>query len=291
MRTPDPGLRAPVDVTDGLVTLGPEAVRLRAALDRVFTGWAAAAGAAEVLYPPLIPVADLARFDYFTNFPHLVLAATAVNTDAIADLPTHPAEPATTLGGHQLAQAGLVLPSAACYNAYLSLAGSRLDEPVRFTTIAQCFRRETHYEGLRRLHGFTMREIIAVGDAETVKGHLTTHKDLVLGFAAHLGLDLTTEVATDPFFDANGSRAVMQRLFPTKEEFVADGGLAIASVNYHRNFFGERAGITYAGEEAHTSCVAFGMERWLHVLAGRFHGDWQAAEEAVASFPLPGGTA
>ena len=93
MPTPDAGLRAPVDVTDGLVTLGPEAVRLRAALDRVFTGWAAAAGAAEVLYPPLIPVADLARFDYFTNFPHLVLAATAVNTDAIADLPTSTTKP------------------------------------------------------------------------------------------------------------------------------------------------------------------------------------------------------
>ncbi|MDI5903939.1 hypothetical protein QDK90_02605, partial [Streptomyces sp. 12257] len=82
MRTSDPGLRAPVDVTDGLVTLGPEAVRLRTALDAVFTGWAAAADAAEVLYPPLIPVADLARFDYFTNFPHLVLAAAPVNTDA-----------------------------------------------------------------------------------------------------------------------------------------------------------------------------------------------------------------
>ncbi|KPH98964.1 tRNA synthetase class II (G H P and S) [Actinobacteria bacterium OV450] len=289
MRTPSPGPRTPVAVTDGLVTLGPEAVRLRAALDAVFTGWAEAAGAAEVIYPPLIPVADLARFDYFTNFPHLVLAAAPVDTAAVADLPTHPAAPGTGLGGHQLGEAGLVLPSAACYNAYLSLSGTELDEPVRLTTLAQCFRRETHYEGLRRLHGFTMREIIAVGDAETVKAHLTIHKDLVLGFAGHLGLSLTTEVATDPFFDANGSRAVMQRLFPTKEEFVADGGLAIASVNYHRNFFGERAGITLAGAEAHTSCVAFGMERWLHVLEARFGGDWDAAEEAVRSFPAPEG--
>ncbi|MCP3820236.1 hypothetical protein NLX86_19665 [Streptomyces sp. A3M-1-3] len=288
MRTPDSGLHSPVGVSDGLVTLGPEAVRLRAALDTVFTGWAAAADAADVLYPPLIPVADLARFDYFTNFPHLVLAAAPIDPAAVAGLPTHPAKPGTGLGGHQLGEAGFVLPSAACYNAYLSLSGTELDEPATFTTIAQCFRRETRYEGLRRLHGFTMREIIAVGDADAVKSHLTTHKALILDFAAHLGLSLTTEVATDPFFDANGSRAVMQRLFPTKEEFVADGDLAIASVNYHRNFFGERADITYAGGEAHTSCVAFGMERWLHVLAGRFDGDWGAAEEAVRSFSGPG---
>ncbi|WP_309235324.1 aminoacyl--tRNA ligase-related protein [Streptomyces sp. TRM64462] len=288
-----PGTRAvaPVGVTDGLVTLGPDAVRLRAALDAVFTGWAADAGAAEVLYPPLVRVADLARFDYFTNFPHLALAAAPVDTAAVAALPARDAGPDTRLAGASLGDAGFVLPSAACYSAYLSLSGARLDEPVKLTTIAQCFRRETAYRGMRRLHGFTMREIVAVGDAATVKGHLATHRTLIHAFAAHLGLVLRTEVATDPFFDANGSRAVMQRLFPTKEEFVVgdgDDGLAIASVNYHRNFFGERAGITCGGEEAHTSCVAFGVERWLHVLAERFGGDWGAAEDAVRSFGSAG---
>ncbi|MEV5434147.1 hypothetical protein [Streptomyces sp. NPDC052701] len=40
------------------------------------------------------------------------------------------------------------------------------------------------------------------------------------------------------------------------------------------------------GQEAHrgpvsTSCVGFGVERWLHALADHFGGDWAPAQEAV----------
>lgn len=50
----------------------------------------------------------------------------------------------------------------------------------------------------------------------------------------------------------------------------------------HRNFFGDRLGITLAGtgEPVSTSCVAFGLERWLSVLTRRF-GDWERASAAV----------
>ncbi|WP_165818518.1 hypothetical protein [Frankia canadensis] len=64
--------------------------------------------------------------------------------------------------------------------------------------------------------------------------------------------------------------------------------MAIAFTNLHRTFFGERAEIALDGEPAHTSCVAFGLERWLHVLGGRFAGDWDAAHAAVTSFDSPG---
>jgi hypothetical protein len=60
-------------------------------------------------------------------------------------------------------------------------------------------------------------------------------------------------------------------LFPVKEEFVFGDSLAIASVNFHRNFFGERCAITLPdGGPAFTSCVAFGLERWLAALADHF---------------------
>ena len=78
-----------------------------------------------------------------------------------------------------------------------------------------------------------------------------------------------------------GGKAKMQRLFPVKEEFVV-GGLAIGSVNYHRNFFGERCGILAGEDTAHTSCLAFGLERWVHVLTDRF-GSADAAAAAVES--------
>ncbi|GAB2812430.1 hypothetical protein GCM10022221_07440 [Actinocorallia aurea] len=276
-------LLPPTRVQDGLATFGGPAVRLRDALDAVFTGWADRAEAERVLCPPLATAADLASFDYFVNFPHLALAAAPVDTSDLAALPTQDAD--ASLSPDRLGATGLLLPSAACYNLYAVLRGARLDRTAKATTIAQCFRREKEYRGLRRLHGFTMREIVAIGRPEDVQDHLARHKTLILELSDHLGLGLATEVATDPFFDPDGSRAVMQRLFPVKEEFVTADGVAIASVNYHRNFFGERADLRVAGETAHTACVAFGVERWLHALEIRFAGDWDAAREAVEAFP------
>jgi hypothetical protein len=273
-----------VQVDGGLVTLGPAALRVRSAIDAIFTSWAAQTGAAEMLYPPLAKVGDLAKFDYFVNFPHLALAAAPVATDELGSLPQHTGPADAQLAPDQLDAAEYILPSAACYSAYLALTGRDLAGPTTITTIAQCFRREKEYIGLRRLRGFTMREIVMIGDAETTKAHLVAYKKLVLALSAHLGLDLKTDIATDPFFDPNGSRAAMQRIFPVKEEFLSEDGVAIASVNYHRNFFGERALITVDGATAHTSCVAFGIERWLHVLRSRFAGDWASTLDAVLAF-------
>jgi hypothetical protein len=40
--------------------------------------------------------------------------------------------------------------------------------------------------------------------------------------------------ATDPLFDPGAAASLMRQTFPAKEEFVLDGGLAIASVSLHR---------------------------------------------------------
>ncbi|MFD0885013.1 hypothetical protein ACFQ08_10685 [Streptosporangium algeriense] len=255
----------------GLATLGPEAVTLRETLDQAFTAWGEAAGADKMSFPPLLDTADLEKFDYWTNFPHLALLATGARHDRTDELAV---TDHSAIAPDLLAPAGHALPSAACYAAYLHLTGRRLDVPRRITTVATCFRREDHYDGLRRLLGFTMREVVCVGDRETVLGHVASFKERVLTFAERLDLPLTVQTATDPFFQKDAARTLMQQLFPVKEEFVYGEGLAVASVNFHRNFFGERCGISLAdGEPAFTSCVAFGLERWLAALGDRFGAD------------------
>jgi seryl-tRNA synthetase len=97
-----------------------------------------------------------------------------------------------------------------------------------------------------------------------------------------LGLGLATEIGADPFYEPQSSRALMQQLFPQKEELVYQGSVAIGSVNFHRNFFGERCDIrTSDGQPAFTGCVAFGIERWLYALLDRFQNDVEAAVAAV----------
>ncbi|MCD0453484.1 hypothetical protein LO762_30510 [Actinocorallia sp. API 0066] len=262
----DPAARA----TGGLATLGPDAVALRTALEGMFTSWAADCGAEARLYPPLMRVADLHRIDYFQNFPHLAIAGSGLRAEA---LKTQGREPAVAAA--DLEDAAYALPSAACYNIYFDRAGTVLgDEPEKVTTVATCFRREDHYDGLRRLLGFSMREIVCVGSRDAVLDHLGSFKKQLIAYFADIGLPIEVEKASDPFFDADGARALMSQLFPTKEEFVFDGSLAIASVNFHRNFFGERCDIRLPdGSPAFSGCVAFGIERWLSALTTQFDLD------------------
>jgi seryl-tRNA synthetase len=254
-----------------LVVLNAGELALRTQLDGLFAGWGTDAGATPMAYQALLPVESLASIDYWDNFPHLALLATGARPDAYPKLgKTTPIEPGL------LAPAEYALPSAACYAAYLDLAGHVVPAAHKITTVATCFRRESHFEGLRRLLSFTMREIICVGERADALAHLDAFKDRLLGFAARLGLPLEVQAASDPFFDPNASRALISQLFPVKQEFIYRSaahpdGLAIASVNFHRNFFAERCGITTgSGDLAFTSCVAFGLERWLSALATQF---------------------
>jgi seryl-tRNA synthetase len=259
--------------SSGLAVLGPRELALRTELDRVFTSWATAAGAEAMAYQTLLPVAELAMLDYWENFPHLALVAAAARTEAFGQLT---AASAAGFPADLLTSAEYALPSAACYAAYLDLRNSTVPAAHLVTTVATCFRRERQFEGLRRLLSFTMREIVCVGEREAALDHLATFKARILAFADRLELPLKVEVATDPFFDPSASRSVVARLFPVKEEFVFRSsehpeGLAIASVNFHRNFFAERCAIsTEDGAAAFSSCVAFGLERWLSAICAQF---------------------
>ncbi|MFD9460119.1 hypothetical protein [Streptomyces sp. NPDC060027] len=265
---------------NGLSVLDGGQLRLLRALDSVFQRLAEGWQAPEFRFPFLIRCKDLDTFDYFDNFPHLGLAATRLDPHRLGKLLTETPRPLDTVPPEIMEPAAFALPSAACYAIYLDLAGTALpDSGITRTTLATCFRNEDHYDGLQRLLGFSMREIVFIGPEHGAKQHLTRAKDTVLTLCAELGLDVQVEVATDPFFDKNSGKAKMQRLFPVKEEFVVDG-LAIGSVNYHRNFFGERCSIRADGDTAHTSCLAFGLERWVHTLTQRF-GDSAAALSAV----------
>jgi len=251
----------------GLVTLGPELVRLMDLLDAHFRTWAREAGAAPMLFPTVIGAAELASIDYFDNFPHLALMTAPLRLPAEggpggAAVGDGPAVAADRLGPSEY---GLV--SAACYNVYLHHRSSSLTGPRFVTTVAKCFRNEDYYDGLRRLRGFTMREIVCLGPRAAVLEHLAAFRMKVVGFAAGLGLGLTVEAASDPFFEKDGGRALLAQLFPVKEEFVHGSALAIGSLNFHRNFFGERCDISLAdGGPAYTGCVAFGLERWIAAL-------------------------
>ena len=90
----------------------------------------------------------------------------------------------------------------------------------------------------------------------------------ISGCAASLGLDGSLEPATDPFFGASGrGKRLLQQVKGLKYELRLAAGrdsLPVASFNLHETFFGERFAMTLSdGTDAHSACVAFGLERWV----------------------------
>ncbi|KAA2255353.1 hypothetical protein F0L68_28520 [Solihabitans fulvus] len=257
-----------------LAILDPDHTALLRELDRTFAGWAAGAG--EICPPPIYRIDDLRKFDIYKNFPHLSLVASELDVDRVVD-----AADSGAFGREQLLGARFGLPSATCYGAYLFYENSQVAAETTVTLVNRCFRREDSYGGLRRLLSFQMREIVAIGSAEHAQDLLARLSVRIIAFATDLLLDVEKVPASDPFFEQDGGRALLQKLSPVKHEFRCED-LAISSVNTHRNFFGERCAITTAdtGEPAFTSCVAFGLERWVAVLVSRY-GDPRKALAAV----------
>jgi hypothetical protein len=271
-----------VRTSHGLATLDGPPTLLAEALDLAWTRWAAALGATPLTLPPLLPVADVALLDVYRNVPHLALVAGPLDTE---DTPAETLVRQAEDGGfapESLRVAGFALPSSACYGVYLGHRGCAVpDEGELVTVLGQCFREESHFDGLRRLRAFRMREVVVLGTPEQVDAHLERSSSFVERFAEAVGVELDRGAASDPFFDPDGERAAFQRIVPAKYEY-RYRGMAVASVNSHFQFFGERCGMPLAdGSPASTGCVGFGLERWLHALSDRYSGSWEAALDAV----------
>lgn len=271
----DRGSAPAYDAVGGASALGPDLTALLRRLDDLFLQWAAEVGAEEWSFPPLLPARAMARIDYFASFPHLVtlpaaLAPSDENLARFADTNTTPAitdrDGALALGA--LAPVREILAPAACYPLYLHLEGARLERPRYFTLRSVCFRREAEYAALERQWSFSMREIVCVGDAETVHAFLDRFQSRLASIFARLGWPIAWQPATDPFFRSERSpKHLLQSVDPVKHELVADRRLAIGSSNLHHSYFGEAFDIRCGGEPAHTGCVAFGLDRWTGWIA------------------------
>jgi hypothetical protein len=219
---------------------------------------------------------DINALGYARNFPHLTCLMCSIEA---GELPRF-ARGERTLGPDlKQLDADLALLPATCYKVYLSLKGAELADERVESCIARCFRHEDKALDRYRAFNFTMKEYVYLGTAEGALAHLEEgHRRLTALFDA-LGLDISCELANDPFFDASGSVAKLSALNPTKRELVFDAH-AVSSLNYHRNYFGEKFQIRHRGELVHTSCVAFGLERWISMLKDRF-ADAAAALDAL----------
>ena len=261
----------------GLSSLTGPALRLFRELDGVFCRLAAEYRAADHSFPSFLPAAMLSRLDYFHSFPHLATFATVLqddeaNLDAFRNRAVLRED--GSIGLTATTPVTDVLTPAACYHFYRVYEGTRLDRPLYLTTLGSCHRRETHYVPLERQWNFSMREIVCFGSADEVMGFLEHYRDRVTRVCGILDLPVAPVAASDPFFrPTQNPRWIAQRLEPLKTEFLFQNYLAATSINFHRDFFGETFDIRRDDAAAFSGCVAFGLERWMRMIIGRWGTD------------------
>ncbi|MEV0382587.1 hypothetical protein [Nonomuraea sp. NPDC050643] len=263
-------------LASGVAVLDSAEAEIFGALDDRFRRIAEHLGARPIISPAMLPAELLTRLDFFANFPHLALPVAMYSEEATARLAGK--EGGVPTPEDALEPTDCLLPTATCYGLLMTLRQREIQTSRLLTAIGRCYRNEKVYDGLRRLRAFHMREVVYVGSREGALEHLRKAGEQVRDLARGLGIELDELPATDPFYLDEGSRALLNRLDPVKIEFVAPDGTALGSVNRHRNFFGERLGIEHDGAPAYSSCLAFGVERWVHTLI-RTHG---GAERALA---------
>jgi seryl-tRNA synthetase len=254
------------------------------ALDWQFRREALRLDAEEHKFPALIPLPTLAQAGYLASFPH--------NANFICHLPEHaeaidafkarlaaagaaqknqaaPAIPCDCAAGQP---ADAALAPTVCYHffqlhAERTLAADRL---LTATACSSCFRFEGRsMRGLRRLREFNMREIMVLGPAPAVLSRRALLLEVQHRMLERSGLRAVVRTASDPFFlDEYDKKRLFQLSFDLKYEVQAwlpeeDEWLAIGSVNYHQDHFGQSFKIQLSnGEHAHSACLGFGLDRW-----------------------------
>jgi seryl-tRNA synthetase len=244
---------------------------------------------AEVMrFPPVMSRTQLEKSGYLKSFPNLLGCVCALHG---SEASIRGAVERFDSGGDwttSLTSSDLVLSPAACYPVYpIAAARGRLPGGgLLFDIEADVFRHEPSLS-LDRLQSFRMREFVRIGAPDEIVEFREKWRAKAPLLAAELGLPHSMEVANDPFFGRVGQvMAVSQRQQALKFELLIPyyrgaSPTACMSFNYHREHFGQTWGIRdEKGELAHTSCVAFGIDR-LAVALFANHGldlmKWPAA--------------
>jgi seryl-tRNA synthetase len=230
-------------------------------------------------FPPLLPRYQIETNGYLASFPHL-----AGSVFSFAGSDAQAAEQEAIAGRHEdwsgfQSMTDLVVLPAACYPVYPEVAkrGPLPAGGVTIDTGSSWVYRNEPSDDPARMQIFHMLEFVRIGDPNEVGAFRDDWLDRTLGLFGRVGLEATSELASDPFFGRAGRMlAANQRVQELKFALVVMIGgpepTAIASFNYHQDHFTLIYGIAMqGGGVAHTGCVAFGLERITLALFRR-HG-------------------
>ena len=274
-----------LEVGEGQVSLGEPLIKLMDYFDRRLKNMAMTSlKAKEYIYPTLIPTTVLDKCGYFNSFPHFLMFVTRLHSDTdtyrdfLNDCKTQ--KDVKYFALKYCDNLDYCLPPTMCFHTYHQYNNRRLDkdENLVVTSKGKSFRFESkYYQTLERLWDFTIREIVFMGSRDFVLDCRQKFMKIAFDFIEEIGLFGYCEVANDPFFASQDTaeKICSQKLLELKYELrlnVEDNRtIAVASFNFHEQFFGERFNISKSDNEwSKTGCVGFGLERLVYAFLCQF---------------------
>lgn len=282
------GLLIPSGVP-GVYGRGHAFERVRLGFDAQVTAASEAESPEHMVFPPLLPSRQLEDVGYLKSFPHLACTVFAFDGDEQAAAEQERRAEAHEDWSEFQEMTDLALKPAACYPVYPAIAARGPLAPGGVTVDAggtYVFRHEPSGDPAR-LQAFHQREIVRIGEPETVIEWRDRWRDRCLELFAAVGLDAAPDVASDPFFGRSGrllarSQRAQELKFEVQVPITGDEPTAAASFNYHHDHFSSVYGIEMdaADRTAHTACLGFGLERVTLALLARHGLD-------LAAWPTP----
>jgi seryl-tRNA synthetase len=254
-------------------------------------------GAREYRYPTLISTRTLETCGYFSSFPQYLMFVTRLHSDVAAyrafqeEYAQQGKIDASVLGSCD--NVDYCLPPTMCFHTFGHYAGRVLESGGlhTVTTKGKSFRFESRYATtLERLWDFTIREIVFMGPRDLVLQAREELMEVVFDFMDGLGLAGLCEVGNDPFFcnsdtaDRVGAQRMMELKYELRLDVAADRSVAVASFNFHDDFFVSSFGITGGdGAQLFSGCAGFGLERLVYAFLCQYGSDPAGWPAAVAS--------
>jgi seryl-tRNA synthetase len=247
----------------------------------------------QVRFPPVLPRRDLELVGYLKNFPHLAGSIFAFEGDEAQAAEQYERACRHEDWSEHQSMTELVLTPAACYPVYPTIASRGALAPGGVTVDAgssYVFRHEPSGDPAR-MQMFHQREIVRVGEPETVLAWRELWRERSSALLLGLGLDARFAVASDPFFGRAGrmlaaSQREQELKFELTVPIAGEEPTAVASFNYHQDHFASAYGIELVdGSRAHTACLGFGVER-IALALFRAHGLDSGAWPAQVSAAL-----
>ncbi len=254
---------------DGLYGRSGQFEDVISAFERLIDKFSGADGAEAIRFPPGMNRAFFETSGYMKSFPQL---AGTVHSFCGNELDHMSLLKCMEVGDDWTKDqqaTDIVLTPAACYPLYPTVAkrGAIPEDGALYDLQSYCFRHEPSKDPARQ-QLFRMREYVCMGSEKHVTDFRQSWMDRGVEMMKAVGLDVTIDVANDPFFGRAGKMlANNQRDQNLKFELLIPitstaKPTACMSFNYHQDAFGTKWGLNFAdGRVVHTACVGFGLER------------------------------